>query len=236
MTAICLFVAPALAAQYKVYIYSGTGFFVDRDGHILTNLHVVSNDCKHIVVTGAVPEQQVKLIASDSEHDLALLKSDSTPPEVASLRGERRAVQAGDHVTVIGYPGKAYETGDAVTREAHIDKMTGPGGEEKWMQLSDVVNQGNSGGPVLDDAGNVVGVVMAKAEIYSYRTDDPQNGVHSKQGIAINLPVVERFLADNRVNYSMSDADSYLSSDRVSDLAHRFLVNVRCEYKTERIN
>jgi serine protease Do len=224
--------AAAFASQVKIYISSGTGFLVSRDGYIVTNLHVV-NYCQRITVAGALPVHEAKVVARDSDNDLALLKVETMGAEVGQFSSFREPLNIKDRVLIVGYPGQAAVTRNTVTRETEILNTTGPRGEEKWIQLGDVIEQGNSGGPLLDTAGNVVGVVSAKVLTYTYREDAPQDGVSRQFGVAIAVPVVEEFLDNQHVRYRTSDAGDYLSADRITDNARRFVVNVRCEYKTE---
>lgn len=220
------------ARTVKVFMSSGTGFFVSQNGHVVTNKHVVNN-CQNIVVSGAVQEQQAKIIGRDYEQDLALLKIDTTPPYIAYLRPESQALEKGEGVVIVGYPGESARAGNTVTREAEVLNITGPKGEKQWVEVSDVIAQGNSGGPLLDTSGNVVGVVTAKATIYTYESDRPHDGVTRNSGIAISLPTLKEFLDSYRVYYREEGSSNNLSADRITDMANRFVVNVRCAYKTE---
>lgn len=220
--------APALAAQQPqmvmVKVNSGTGFFVNRDGHILTNDHVVQN-CKSVRVQGPVRPAEASIIARDAQNDLALLKTDVLAPEVGELRSEYFPLSKEEPVVTVGFPGLAGLT----TREADIVDIKGPAGEEQWVQFTDSVAQGNSGGPLLDRAASVVGVVVAKAAIYRYNTDGARNDLVRTSDIAIALPVVRRFLDDNRVRYRESTRSGELAAHRVEDRAKDFIVHVLCE-------
>lgn len=235
--ALCAAASAAWAQQYtqiKTYILSGTGFFVHRDGYVVTNKHVVKN-CQRIVVAGMFGERQARITASDDEYDLALLRADIIAPEVAQLSSRLRDLAAGERVVVVGFPGEAYKAGKPVTKEATLISPKGPSGEEKWLRISDVVVQGNSGGPLFDSGGAIIGVIVAKAELKRFPTGYPEHATTEREGIAISLPTVKNFLDANNVYYQSNDAISYLSADLLTDTARRFIVNVRCEYKTERV-
>jgi uncharacterized protein len=223
---------PLSAKQIKLYISSGTGFIVSRDGYILTNLHVVTY-CQRLTVAGAIPEHEARIIARDSENDLALLKIETMTADAGEFSGFRQPIAEGDRVLIVGYPGQAAVAGQTVTRETQILNTRGPRGEDRWLQLGDVIEQGNSGGPLLDNSGNIVGVVSARVLTYTYRKDAPQDGVTKEFGVAVAVPVVQQFLDNQRVRYRTSDAEGYLSAHRITDRANRFVVNVRCQYKTE---
>jgi len=218
---------PALAAVQILTYSSGTGFFVTRDGYVVTNNHVVKN-CKHISVFGAVPLSDAKLIASDAEYDLALLKTDALSTDEAELSNSKQPLHASDPVVIVGYPGQSWKTGQTKTSEARIINTKGPQGEEKWLEFSDSLAQGNSGGPLLDGSGNVVGVVAAKGKMVSYNEVSAREETVRKFDIAISLPVIRKFLDDNSVRYREADSGIYLSAGHITDNARRFVVNVRC--------
>jgi len=223
----------AEAAQVKIYVNSGTGFLVNRGGYLITNLHVVEQ-CQRIVVQSATLSARLaRMIGRNQTHDLALLKIDGSGFEPGLFRVEGVPVAKGERVVVVGYPGESFRQMQTVTREAVVTNPKGPKGEDTWLQLSDTIEQGNSGGPLMDSAGNIIGVIVAKAVIYSYRTDAPQDGTTTHSGIAITLPVVRNFLNQYNVSYATSDANSVLDSTRITQYAERFVVNVRCETETE---
>lgn len=225
---------PLLAAQQgvKIFVSSGTGFLASRSGHIVTNMHVVEY-CERITVHGAVTPRIASVIGRDAAHDLALLKIDGTGLEAAYFRDASLPVKKGERVVVVGYPGKSGALGQTVTNEALITNEKGPRGEDTWLQLSDTIVEGNSGGPLMDASGNVIGVIVARAVIYTYKTSAPENGTYTNSGVAIAAPVVKRFLDTYQVPYASSNANSEFSADRLTDHAHRFVVNVRCETQTE---
>ena len=222
----------AYSQNVKMFVNSGTGFVVSRSGHILTNLHVV-DFCERITVRGAVTPRVANVVGRDVNHDLALLKINPTGSKLGSFRDVSLPVKEGERAVIVGYPGQAGMSGKTVTREAEIISTTGPKGEDTWIQLSDLVEQGNSGGPLMDAYGNVIGVIAAKAVIYSYKQSNPKNGTYRKLGIAIAAPVVEQFLKRYRVPYYHSKVDQPLSSSQLTAKAERFVVNVHCESSTE---
>lgn len=222
----------AQAAGVKIFLTSGTGFIVSREGYILTNKHVVNN-CQKIVVSGAVRDQEARLVGRDHTYDLALLRIEGGVSYSAVFRPVDQPVQAGDAVVIVGYPGEAAREGAAVTVEAEVLNPKGPQGEPEWMEVSDVIKQGNSGGPLLDTSGHVAGIVTAKATIYTYQKDYPHEGATRHSGIAISLPVLRGFLDGYGVSYREEPSSGGLSAQRVADTADRFIVNVRCAYRTE---
>src|SRR5688572_3786330 len=171
LSAVWIIPSAAFAQAQMLTYSSGTGFFISSNGHVITNNHVVDG-CSEIKLYGAVGEVEAVLVARDTKHDLALLKSQFSAPNFANLSNLKQPLQAGDPVIIIGYPGQAWKTGQTTTSQAQILSTRGPRGEEHWLEFSDTVAQGNSGGPLLDTSGNVVGVVVAKVRSYIFNKEE----------------------------------------------------------------
>lgn len=198
---------------------SGTGFVVTGTGHLLTNQHVISG-CGSLSVDG----HAAAVLAEDAVFDLALLQVDG-------ITGVSPAVFAGSparlnsDVTVVGYPLSGLLGGLNVTRGA-VTGTKGVGGDGINMQISAPVQPGNSGGPVLNGAGQVVGVVVARL------SDDfgmenygvvPQN-----VNFAIRGEIAKLFLAQNGVEPVVVDAGAALSPEDLAEVAQGFTRLVVC--------
>ncbi len=199
---------------------TGTGFFVDRDGHVVTNNHVVK-ECKTITVHGAGSAGAAEVTARDKENDLALLKTSATSPSSGELRDERYPLQKDEPVVTVGFPGGR----GPVTREAKIIDAKGPLGEEKWLQFTDSIARGNSGGPLLDQAGNVAGVVVAMTGKAVVNMGDLLPG---KIDLAIALPVVRSFLSSNGMRWRDGTPGGILAAHRLEDRAREYIVKIDC--------
>lgn len=216
--------AMPVSAQTMVIQYSsGTGFFVNQEGYLLTNAHVVQN-CKTIAVKNQSFSAGATMIDSDNGNDIALLKADRIPPSAAWFRSARIPLAEGDRVVLIGYPG----TQGLTTKESRFISSTGPQGETKWLQFSNTASKGNSGGPLLDNSGQVIGMVTAKTKLFRY---DPNRGRAeqlSDHDVAIRPAIIQSLLDDNRVGFHESNQDAIYAAHRVEDRARDFVVNVRC--------
>ena len=138
----------------------GTGFIVRTNGYIISNAHVVEGATKLQVVLHDGSVHDAKLIESDTYKDLVLLKIDA-PDLVAAPLGDSTRVEAMDAVMAVGYPlGTALGSGVS----AYEGKVNAVRDEEKVpkFQIDAIVNPGNSGGPLINDRGEVIGVVVAK--------------------------------------------------------------------------
>ncbi|HEY6654081.1 MAG TPA: trypsin-like peptidase domain-containing protein, partial [Solirubrobacterales bacterium] len=139
---------------------TGSGFLVDNDGHILTNAHVVQGAKRVDVQLGDGATQQAQIVGTDPSTDIALLKVDNTEGVNPLPLGDSTKVEVGDPVVAIGNPfglDRTVTTGIVSALQRQIQAPNG-------FSISDVIqtdaaiNPGNSGGPLIDGAGQVIGI------------------------------------------------------------------------------
>jgi serine protease Do len=134
----------------------GSGFIVDRDGYVVTNNHVVQRADQIRVRLADKREFDAKVIGADQKTDLALLKIEAS--NLPSLKfGDSDALQVGDWVLAIGNPLGLSHTVTAGIVSAK-GRTLGIGPYEQYIQTDASINPGNSGGPLINTAGEVVGV------------------------------------------------------------------------------
>jgi S1-C subfamily serine protease len=136
----------------------GSGFILDKQGHILTNFHVVS-DARQVEVTLFDKHRyKAKVLLNDKSHDLALLQIDAPNLQPATL-ADSRGLQVGQVVYAIGNP---FGLNGTMTRGiiSSIRSVRGPLGNliEDAIQTDAAINPGNSGGPLLNSRGEVIGI------------------------------------------------------------------------------
>jgi len=138
---------------------SGTGFFITADGYFVTNAHVIkgSEQIRLVTTNGMI---SAKLVKVDAVNDLALLKAEGTfkPLPVASSR----SVKLGGTVATVGFPNIGLQGFSPKLSKGEIASLAGAGDDPRYFQISVPVQPGNSGGALVDERGNVVGVVAAK--------------------------------------------------------------------------
>ena len=141
----------------------GTGFIVDKGGYIVTNHHVVEKATKIMVRLDDKSEHQAKLIGSDSETDLAVIKIDVGHDLPVARMGNSDGVRVGDWVLAIGSPFNLDHTVTAGIISAKGRENIG--GDLKqfqsFLQTDAAINPGNSGGPLVNMAGEVIGINTA---------------------------------------------------------------------------
>jgi S1-C subfamily serine protease len=138
---------------------SGTGFFISPDGYLLTNYHVVSGSHKIVVRTGDA-ERPAKVVRIDAGNDLAVLKVEGNFNAIPL--GDARAVAVGDSVMTIGYPNIQLQGSAPKFTKGEVSSLTGFQDDARLFQISVPIQPGNSGGPLVDDRGNAVGVTNAQ--------------------------------------------------------------------------
>ena len=139
---------------------SGTGFFVSSNGLVVTNAHVVKG--ARLISIANSKERTIipaRLIKLDSSNDLALLKADvqSSPIPLSSSFNAKK----GEEVLTLGYPIPSIQGVEQKATFGRVNSFTGIGGDERLVQVDLPVQPGNSGGPLLNSKGEVIGIVSA---------------------------------------------------------------------------
>lgn len=213
-----------------VYTFiSGTGFFISNN-KLVTNAHVVRN-CQSIRVRGSVKPTYATIEALDVKNDLALLKTKHRSKSIATIRSHPDAA-IGEAVTVVGYPQKHGLKGTYVVRKASILDNDDPFFDKNKMLFTDTVEKGNSGGPLLDKHGSVVGVVVGKVSYFmtDASTAAPKANAEpfKTSSVAINLPTLKGFLQKNGAFFRSEQAQNRPGYTSPESRAKNFVANVHC--------
>ena len=138
----------------------GSGFVVDRGGYILTNNHVVENATRiQVILPGDKTEYAAKLIGTDAELDLAVLKIDAGRQLTPLRIGNSDAIEVGDWAVAIGSPFNLDQTMTAGIISAKGRDLGEDGHQlQRFLQTDAAINRGNSGGPLLNINGEVIGI------------------------------------------------------------------------------
>ena len=203
---------------------SGSGIIVSESGQVLTNHHVVNACDAHEVIDGN-NVHQATLQASDTQRDLALLTVDKRFANVARVRSDA-APKLGEAITVVGYPLVNVLGSNPTVGFGHVSSTTGIRNNPGQMQISVPIQSGNSGGPVFDQAGNVIGVVVSKLDALKMAAaagDLPQN-----VNFAIRGEVMRAFLENNQVNFPVSRDTAKLENTDIAAKGAAVTVRVRC--------
>lgn len=214
---------PSARPKEKSGDSSGTGFFVSTNGHLLTNFHV-AGECKQVdVLAGEKPAVRAKLVAVDRKNDLALLQAEIKPTVVPAFKPR---VRLGEQIAVYGFPLSGVLASSGNFTLGNVTALAGLADDTSQVQISAPVQPGNSGGPLLDKFGNVVGVIVAKLNVLGvakYTNDVAQN-----VNFAIKASTAGSFLETNGVSPPSSEATKELDAPDLADRAKQFTVKVLC--------
>ncbi len=139
---------------------SGSGFFISEQGYVVTNNHVVENATEVSVILSDGTQEKAQVVGRDVYSDIAVLKVDGTIPAVAVL-GNADTLQAGETVIAIGSPLGYFQNTVTVGVVSALGRSIDSGRGymiENLIQTDAAINHGNSGGPLVNLAGEVVGV------------------------------------------------------------------------------
>ena len=162
---------------------SGSGFIITEDGYIVTNYHVISNSTNVEVTLDDGTSYDAQVVGGDEDYDIAVLKVDPGDTKLKPVvLGTSGSLQVGDEILAIGNPlgeltfSMSEGIVSCVNREINVD-----GTPFNMIQITAAINEGNSGGPLFNIYGEVVGIVSAK-----YSTSSSGNAV---EGLGFAIPM-----------------------------------------------
>jgi uncharacterized protein len=226
------------------YGSTGSGFFVSKLGHILTNAHVVRN-CGSITV-GDNAKKQVPtiLLETDKRNDLALLKISNTQMASANTKSlisklgltlvptasegllRSEDVELGEDVLVSGYPyGEIYSDTIKVTKGI-VSANKGIGDDTGQFQMDAAVQPGNSGGPIYDENGNIVGVVVA--QLNKFKFAKAIGSLPENVNFGIKASTVRQFLTASGLPTKWSTRSQRMNTKKLAKIAKNQTVMVKC--------
>jgi S1-C subfamily serine protease len=171
---------------------SGTAFFINKKGYLLTNNHVVEG-CTLSKISYKNNDYDTKLIATDRTLDLALLKSELKPKTFINFSD--KDVKKLDTIYVAGYPlGIEGLSDDLKMNPGVVSSLKGFDNNSNEIQIDAAINSGNSGGPIINENGDLIAITV------SGMAKDQTEGIN----FGIKSSAAERFLKSNNINFNKS--------------------------------
>jgi S1-C subfamily serine protease len=218
--------------------------FVSKLGHLITNEHVV-RDCRSVTVGDNAKKQvTVTVVETDKRTDLALLKISTTDMASADTKslisklsikivplaswGLLRSddVELGERVLVAGYPyGEIFSSTVKVTLGI-VSAIRGMGDDSGQFQLDAAVQAGNSGGPIYDENGNIVGVVVA--QLNKLKVAKAIGSLPENVNFGIKASTVRQFLTSSGLPTKWSTRSRSMSTKNLAKIAKNQTVMVVC--------
>ena len=188
---------------------SGTGFFVSKAGHIITNNHVI-NYCNSVQIHREGRRFSTNVIATDLVNDLALLKTSYVPKDILPFRSNGPTLL--EQLYVAGYPfGMQMGMSSSLkVSRGIVSALSGLGNNYSHFQTDAAINPGNSGGPITDSKGNVIGVVISKLKKIK-----PRNDMQVPEGInfGVKTSSVLNLLSGKSVSYKRESIRSITTKE-----------------------
>jgi S1-C subfamily serine protease len=223
---------------------TGSGFFISKSGHVVTNAHVVIG-CQRITVGDNTNTQsRAALVSTDKRNDLALLKLGSLEmasaetksliqklgikvvPLVAHGLLRSEDVELGESVLVAGFPyGELYSNTIKVTG-GMVSAVRGIGDDSGQFQMDAAAQAGNSGGPIYDAKGNIVGVVVA--QLNKFKVAKATGSLPENVNFGIKASTVRQFLTASGLPSRWSTRTKKMSTTELAKIAQRQTLMVIC--------
>ena len=192
---------------------SGTGFYINKNGYLLTNEHVVK-DCSSIYVDDGNIKIKATIVKKDLNLDIAALRIIRKTEYYAKF-GE---IRTGEDVMALGFPLDDVLGTEIKATKGNVSSLSGYKGEKNSLQFTAPIQPGNSGGPLLNEGGLVVGINTAFLE---------GEGVQNIN-FAIKGTSASSFLGKNSIEFEYATYDQAINSADIVELGKKFTVRVLC--------
>ena len=203
----------------------GTGFFIDRDGRLLTNDHVVEG-CGALAVEPASGEPlAAKVLAVNARRDLAVIATGLASPGSASFQ-VYGVPAAGSVVVTVGYPDQGIPPREPLATSGSVRAWPPDLGPMNGLVIKADIRPGNSGGPMLDEHGMVVGVMRAKINTVKVYAESGQ--FLDEIGLGVPTATVLEFLSHSEIAYQTVPNQRLLGLSDIMDAARIYVARVDC--------
>ena len=198
---------------------SGTGFFINRDGILLSNYHVIQG-CASVSLYHNGVKYPANIIASDRTNDIAIISSSKKSNQY--FRVDKDGPGLLEEIFVAGYPLGLKVSNALKVSSGRVSSLAGFGDNYANFQLDAAINPGNSGGPIINKKGNVIGIAVA------YLPD--------AQGFnfGIKSSTVNSFVNSNKINFTSPNMTEMSTKD-LSKLMNEATVFIECSMKVKDI-
>ncbi len=202
-------------------ISTGSGFFVSADGDLLTNSHVVTGCSEALVLDHGA----ARIVARDNRNDLALLrlKIVNAEKKPAPVRFRTGAVQLGEATFVLGYPLAGRLDNGLNFTNGMVSAVSGIDNDTSNFQMTAPIQPGNSGGPIVDKSGNLIGVVVA-----TLRQSDVSRTANQNVNFGIKADTAATFLRSNNVEPVIAQGTNPIEPTAIAAQGRKQTLQVVC--------
>ena len=203
---------------------SGSGFFINDKGYVVTNNHVIKK-CDSISVVHNKNEIKAVMYSSDYSNDIAVIKIANKNDKFVKIRDKEN--ELGETVIVLGFPLADLLADNMHMTSGDVSALSGIKNDQRYIQMSAPVQPGNSGGPMLDESGNLSGIVSSKLNaiaVANYTGTLPEN---------VNFAIKSKYLVDhlkaNKVDFKYSNSFDEIKKSKIAKAAKDYTVKVKCD-------
>ncbi len=195
---------------------SGTGFYINKNGFVVTNNHVVSG-CSSVWIKDNDRDIPGVVVKSNEVLDIAVIKASINNKIYAKFAND---IRTGEDVMALGFPLGNELGADIKVTKGNISAVSGMKGNKDYLQFTAPIQAGNSGGPLLNEGGFVVGINTAKLVGEKYQNIN----------FAINGNSAQRFLGKHSIDfeYGKYDESEILKSADLAEKGEKFTIRVLC--------
>ena len=205
-------------------IATGSGFFVSRDGYVVTNEHV-AGICELMEIKVDGKKHYLNVVKTDLVNDLGLIKGSYKHPKYLEIDIE--GPNLGEEIVAMGYPLGKYTGADVKISKGIVSSLSGPGNNYSEFQHDAATAKGHSGGPIINKSGQVVGVIFAGVDKMKILKETKG---HIPEGIffAVSSQTLTNFLKANKVRYTKAYRDKKLETEEVAQIGDAATVKLYC--------
>ena len=205
-------------------ISSGSGFFVNKNGYLVSNYHVVEM-CQYVLAVRDGDLLNVKVVASDITNDLIVGKVEElSNNNFLALSSDGAFL--GDNVIAAGFPLAGTLSDNLKVTRGIVSSMSGLNNNYSEYQIDAAVQSGNSGGPLIDASGNVVGVVVSQLNKYAILQE--REIIPENVNFAVKSQNVGVFLSANNIDFISKDSKKVIQNRVVAKSAEDSTVMLLC--------
>ncbi len=181
-----------------ILLGSGTGFYISEDGYLVTNYHVVEG-CKEIKDR----KENLEMIITDPITDIAVLKSET--PAINYIPLSTTDASRAEEIYVVGYPYGKGISSESKTTKGIVSSLQGAENNYAQFQIDAAIQPGNSGGPIVNEQGNLVGIVVSAVN-YEYIIKE-FNSIQPPQNFnfGIKVSMLKNILSSNEIGFSINE-------------------------------
>ncbi len=202
---------------------SGTGFLTStgNNANIVTNFHVIDN-CDEVIIAHKGNRIKSKIYAIDQKNDMAILKAKINGSKFFHVASED--VQLLEDIIIAGFPLGKEVSGNVKVTKGSVSSLAGFGDNSSNFQTDAAINQGNSGGPIINEKGNVVGVAVATW------IEEGVQGVH----FGIKSSSLRSFAKTHNINLN-APRNAKLTNKELGELITEATVYLECQMTKAKI-